>query len=81
MNVFEYYFYKGVIPNLDGEFAYPDKQIKKDSCPVHYFSNYAWQDCGSIFTWNILGIPLLVIITAPLGIILAFVIWRIKNEK
>ena len=58
-----------------------DEQISNDSCPVFHFLNYAWQDCGSILTWSILGIPLLVIIAVPIIVISAFVIWRIKNEN
>ncbi len=29
------------------------EQVSNDSCPVIYFPNYAWQDCGSIWTWSI----------------------------
>lgn len=56
-----------------------EEQIIPDSCPVIHFLNYAWQDCGSIFTWSVLGIPLLMIIVAPIGIILAVVIWRVRK--
>ena len=58
---------------------FTDEQIIDDGCPVLYFLNYAWEDCGSIFTWSILGIPLLVIIATPIGSVLAFVIWRIRK--
>jgi hypothetical protein len=56
-----------------------EKQIVSDSCPVIHFLNYAWQDCGTVWTWSVLGIPLLAIIAAPIGIILAFVIWRVRK--
>lgn len=56
-----------------------NKQTGDDSCPVIHFIGYAWQDCGSIWTWSILGVPLLMIIVAPIGIILAVVIWRIRK--
>lgn len=50
-----------------------------NGCPVMHLLGYAWQECGSIFTWNIFGIPLLMIIVAPIGIVLAVVIWRIRK--
>lgn len=53
-----------------------DTRSVSDSCPVIHFLGYAWEDCGSIFTWNVLGIPLLMILVAPIGIVLAVVIWR-----
>ena len=49
-----------------------------NGCPVMHLG-HIWQDCGSIFTWSILGIPLLMIIVAPVGIVLAVVIWRIRK--
>lgn len=63
------------IPNED----FTDKQTGNDSCPVIHFLGYAWEDCGSIWTWSILGVPLLMIIVAPIGIVLAVVIWRIRK--
>lgn len=56
-----------------------DDRINNDSCTVLHFLNYAWEDCGSIFTWSILGIPLLVILVTPIVSISAFVIWRIRK--
>lgn len=53
-----------------------DEQMNNDSCPVIHFLNYAWEDCGSIFTWSIFGIPVLVIIVTSIGSISAFIIWR-----
>ncbi|MCV0409632.1 hypothetical protein [Nitrosopumilus sp.] len=53
-----------------------NRQTGDDSCPVIHFVGYAWEDCGSIWTWSILGVPLLMIIVAPIGIALAVVIWR-----
>lgn len=50
-----------------------------DSCPVIHLFNYVWEDCGTIWTWSVLGIPLLAIITAPIGIVLAIMIWRIRK--
>lgn len=50
-----------------------------DSCPVIHFLHYAWKDCGSILTYSILGIPLLMIIAVPVVSIPAFVIWRIRK--
>jgi len=73
-NVHTYYYILGEIPDFDGNFL-----SLMDNCPVLYFLNYAWQDCGSIFTWSILGIPLLVIIVAPIGSVLAFIVWRIRK--
>jgi hypothetical protein len=56
-----------------------DDAYANDSCPVYYILNYAWVDCGSIITYNILGIPLLVIIFSPIVTVLAFIIWRIRK--
>ena len=47
-----------------------------DSCRVIHLFNYAWEDCGTIWTWSVLGIPLLAIIAAPIGLVLAIIIWR-----
>jgi glucose/arabinose dehydrogenase len=68
-----------IINNSNSKITSNNVQSNDDSCPVIHFLNYTWEDCGSIWTWSVLGIPLLVIITAPIGIILAFVIWR--NRK
>lgn len=69
------------IADASNSYVSPDEiQRSGDSCPVIHFLNYAWVDCGTIWTWNVFGVPLLVIIVAPIGIVLAFVIWRIRNE-
>ncbi|AFS82575.1 hypothetical protein NSED_03845 [Candidatus Nitrosopumilus sediminis] len=55
------------------------KMKNMDGCPVIHFIGYAWEDCGSVFTWGILGIPLLVIIVVPVIITLISIIWRYRK--
>jgi hypothetical protein len=79
-NVYDYYsIFEGYNYETYESTEFTDEQISTDSCPVLYFLNYAWEDCGSILTWSILGIPLLVIIAAPIVSVSAFVIWRIRE--
>ena len=64
------------VNNLNSKITPNNIQNSDDSCPVIHFLNYAWEYCGSIWTWSILEIPLLVIIIVPIGVISAFVILR-----